>query len=197
MNNLLNSILMVVVVSSLFLQSCAAVYRPVQPAMLPMQDYQWIGPDTCVEIDLMEHVLDGPRAKRYAKMERRNKVNLIAMKVRNYGNRDIHLPNDLELYTLNGDTISILVVEEALNALVETLTFDHSNSFVGVETDPSWIGDSWYVVNDLRKLQSHIRFAKNISEEYLKDCIVHPGQEITGFVVLPVEKGTPFQFSIR
>ncbi len=197
MIKMLKTIFVLGIVAPLVLQGCAAVYRPVHPEMLSMDDDRWTGPDDCVEIQLMDHVLDGAPAKRYAKMEKRNEVNLIALKVRNEGSADLHLPDDLNLFAMNGDTISFLAVEEALTALVDVLDFDHSNSVVEVETEPGWILNSWIVTNDVRKLQSHIRFVKNISDEYLKECVVHPGQEVIGFVVLPIGKGTPFQFSIR
>jgi hypothetical protein len=180
-----------------FLQSCASIYKPIDPDSLIMTDHRWIGTDSCVEIKLVPHVLEGSGSGRYARMEKRKGVVLIALRIRNHGNDEMYLPEDLKFYTLPGDTILPLTLEESLPVLVKELDLEHSDDWISMETDPGWISDSFIFFNDIRKVQSHIRFIKNMQAAYLAASMLQPGEEVSGFLVLPVEKGIPFRISVR
>lgn len=129
-------------------------------------------------------------------MEKRNKVNLIALQIQNHGSQTLELPNDLHIYTDDGNTILPFPFEEGISYLQPELDLDHSDPTVEVEGDGSWIPKLFNTVNDAKKITSDILFVTHMQKHYWEPCTLLPGQEHSGFLVLPVKRGVPFRIDI-
>lgn len=180
------------------LPGCVSVYRSVQPESLIISDFRFTSPDSTIEIEMDYDVLTGTRNKIYAKMEKKNKVSLLAVNIQNSGQNELYVPGDLVILSGSGDTIQPLQLENALELLVEPILDEESSAPVDVEVT-GIIGTllcAGKITNQLKKVQSHIRFINNMRENYLRDQPVTSDANVKGFLVLPVQKGTPITISV-
>ncbi len=181
------------------LPSCIATYRSIQPESMTIDDFRFTSPDSTIEMNMDYNVLTGPHNKIYAKMEKKNQVSLMAVKIQNSGNSELCMPQDLVILAQNGDTIRPLPIETGMGLLVDPIIDEESSG--PVDVDPGGflrtIFDTGELVNDVKKIQSHIRFMKDMQKHYLDDRQVDSGTIVTGFLVLPVQKGTPLIISVQ
>ncbi len=180
------------------LPSCVSTYQSIQPAALTIDDYRFISPDSTVEIGMDYNVLTGPRNKIYAKMEKKNQVSLMAVKIQNFGQSELYVPGDLVILSNSGDTIQPLPFETGMEFLVDPMIDEESSGPVDVDLGGflRTIFDTGELVNDAKKIQSLIRFMKDMQKHYLDDRPVDSGTIVTGFLLLPVQKGTPLTISV-
>jgi hypothetical protein len=181
------------------LSGCVTTYKSLQMDSLSIDDYCNQIADANVLIAMDYDVLEGPTKKQYAKMERKNKVSLVALTVRNSGNQELNMLEDLLFQTADGHIIQPLVFEDAMESLVEPVTNDDNDGFfeVEVEGDLKGIFGVGRVVNDAKRVVSHVRFVEDMQEYYLEDQVLSPGKLMKGFLCLPVRQGTPVTISLR
>jgi len=182
----------------IFLSGCVTTFRPIQPETLAFDDMPM---DTGfnVKIRIASDVLNGPRCKIYRKMERKNKVNLIALHISNLSTERIFVPGDLVFSTLEGDTLFPLTFMTGTELLVKPVTNEENDNLVEVEVegDLRFLFCAGKIVNTVKIVQSHIRFMKNMNQDYLQSRQLDPGSAVTGYLVVPVRKGTPLLISVH
>ena len=178
---------------------CVTTYKPMRMDLLSVDDYfnQVPGADVLIAMDY--DVLEGPANRQYAKMEKKNKVSLIALTVKNSGTQEFNMLQDLLFQTSDGHAIQPLAFEEAMESLVAPVTNDERDGPVDIEVegDLKGIFGAGRLVNDAKRVVSHVRFVKDMEEHYLQDHISSPGSLLKGFLVLPVKQGTPVTVTIR
>ena len=152
---------------------------------------------TDVQIIISYDVLTEPGTRQYSKMGKKNGVSLIIMTIQNSGQEELNLTRDFIFQTSNGDTILPLTMEEAGESLVKPVTDEENTAFVQVEPPSGWIFELGKLVNDSKKVISHVRFANDMLEYYLEGRVLASGACIQGLLVLPVTKGTIVQISLR
>jgi len=191
------------------LSSCVTTYQFIQPESLVINDESCISLDPVVEIELDYDVLLGRSNKMYAKRERGNNVSLVVVKIQNSGQRELYIPQDLVFSNYQGEYIQPLDIDYAIVKLVKPMANEVTHDEIGlykfgpnnfpvieIEIDPCiWIIGR--LVNEFKKFKSFRRFTHNMQKHYLQDRLVRPGQEITGFLVLPVKKNTPLEVSLE
>lgn len=164
---------------------------------LPLDSERHTIERTDVQIVISYDALTEPGTRQYAKMEKKNRVSLIILTIQNSGLEELNLTSDFVFQTSNGDTILPLTMEDAGEALVKPVTDEENTAFVQISPPSGWISDLGKLVNDSKKVISHVRFAKDMLEYYLEDRVLAPGACIQGLFVLPVAKGTIVQISLR
>ena len=181
------------------LSSCVSTYQSIQIKSLTINDYRYSLKESNVEITLDYDVLTGSSNKIYSKMEKKNNVSLVVMHVQNLGQKELILPKDLLIQTNFGDSIQPLEFTLAIEALIDPVTNNENTSGVKVEAPWSWklMWGAGKGVNQAKKGVSNVRFYNDMSEHYLEKRTLKAGSNTTGFLVLPVKKGTPLKVSLR
>ena len=181
------------------MSSCVTTYKSIQIESLPINDYSYSLNESNVEIAMDYDVLTGSSNKIYSKMEKKNNVSLVVIKVKNLGQEELLLPEDLLIQTSTGDSIQPLQFEVAMEELVDPVTNKQNKIGVTVDAPRSWdlIWGTGKGVNQAKKVISHVRFYNDMSEYYLEKRTLEAGSNTTGFLVLPVKKGTPLKISLR
>jgi hypothetical protein len=178
---------------------CVSTYRSIDPDFLSIDDYWKSIPEANVEIAMDDDVLTGPRNKQYAKMQKKNKVSLVVLTIHNAGQRELRLPHDFVFQSGYGDSIQPLSLEAAMESLVKPVTDEENSSVVEVDMGNTWdfLWGAGKAANETKIVVSHIRFASDMLEHYMVDRTLSPDAYAKGFLVLPVQKGTPVEISIR
>lgn len=186
-------------ISCSILPSCIAPYRSIQPEALTIDDFRFIDADSNIQISMDYDVLTGPRNKIYAKMEKKYKVSLMAVNIQNSGQNELYIPGDLMILSGSGDTIQPLELENALELFVEPILDEESSGSVDVEVTGiiGTILGAGKITKQLKKVQSHLRFIDDMRVNYLIDQPITSDTNVTGFLVLPVQKGTTITISVR
>jgi hypothetical protein len=179
------------------LPGCVTMYKPFSLEKLPLDDDRHTIECSDIQISISYDVLTGPGTKQYAKMEKKNKVSLVILTIHNSGQHELLVDRDLMFLTSAGDSIVPLALEPALESLVKPVTDEENMAFFQVEPPSGWITDVGRLVNDSKKVVSHIRFTKDMLEYYLEGRVVAPGSHELGLIVFPVAKGTPLQIAVR
>ena len=177
------------------LQSCAIAYRPIHPDQLILWDQQFIDPDTTVTIEIVNHILGSNEFNKFVKAEKDYGFHLVALKIQNHGTRDLHLPDDLEIWVEDGYGIMPLSKSESMNALTSGLDTDRANSVI--DLDEGWVTSIWNVGRTTPVMISLLRLNKNMKEYYIESWSVRPGEKTAGFLLLPIPGNTPFQVCLR
>ena len=182
------------------LSSCVSTYQSIQIESLTINDFRYSLKESNVEITMDYDVLTGSSNKLYSKMEKKNNVSLVVMYVQNLGQKELILPKDLLIQTNSGGSIQPLELKFAMEALIEpTTNEENTNQSVVVEAPTSWhlLWGAGKGVNMAKEFTSHVRFANDMSEHYLEKRTLEAGSNTTGYLVLPVKKGTPLKISLR
>ncbi len=98
------------VIAVLFLNSCASVYKPVNPEGLK---YNSISTHEEVSLEYKYDLLD----KKYQKKEQKRDVRLVAVKVTNNSNKDLIFGDDIRLTYENGGQLLLLEREKVFKEL--------------------------------------------------------------------------------
>ncbi len=180
------------------LTSCVSTYQSIQIESLTINDHRYSPKESNVEIAMDYDVLTGRSNKLYSKMEKKNKVSLVVINVRNLGQKELNLPKDLLFQTMLGDSIQPLEIALAINALIES-TSNKENTNSSVEAPFLWhlIWGAGKGVNMVKEGISHMKFVSDLTEHYLEKRNLEAGSNTTGYLVLPVKKGTPLKISLR
>ncbi|MEP6794433.1 MAG: hypothetical protein ABJB16_08920 [Saprospiraceae bacterium] len=183
----------------ILLPSCIATYQSIQPEALTIDDYRFVNSDSTIQMSMDYDVLTGPRNKIYAKMEKKNKLCLMAVNIQNSGQKELYIPSDMVILSGSGDTIQPLEFENALELLVEPVLDEESSGPVDVEVTGiiGTILGAGKLTNQLKKVQSHFRFIDDMKKNYLIAQHISSDTNVTGFLVLPVPKGTSLNISLR
>lgn len=178
---------------------CVSLYQPIKIESLAINDYRYSLKESNVEIALDYDVLIGVSNKMYSKREKKNNVSLVVLNVQNLGEKELLLPEDLLIQINTGDSIQPLQLEKAMEELVDPVT-NKTNTIGDIIEAPFLWELIWGVgktVNESKKVISHVRFGIDMNEHYLEQYTLETGQSTTGFLVLPVKKGTPLKISLR
>lgn len=180
---------------------CATQYRHIEPHY--MQYY--IAPDTLhdgnVEITYRYNVLESASNKKYARMEIREGVSLLAVRIANYGNDTLFFPDDI-LIESRENCVFPLEMDEAIDVFIQ----NHSPildevGYVDVQINAGW---GWIVpiaisipglVNASIETKANDRFIKEMLDYYLVYSNVPPGSTVSGLLALPIEPNTPLTFT--
>ena len=185
--------------TGMVLSGCALPYQYVQPETLLVDDYLFTLEDRHVELALDYGVLVGSRGSRYARMARRNGVSLVVIRVRNAGDHPLLMPEDLCIETDSGEFVQPFDKTSGIELLIKPITFSdnpiqpNGRGSIGIYL----LVQMGMAASNSTDLISHIRFAKDMEDHYLENCIIGAGEEATGYLVLPVTEGTPLQISLR
>ena len=185
--------------TGMVLSGCALPYQYVQPEVLVVDDYRYTLDNQEVELGLDYDVLVGSRGSRYARMARRNRVSLVVIRVRNAGENPIRMPEDLCIETDSGEFVQPFDKTSGVELLIKPITFSdnpiqpNGRGSIGIYL----LVQMGMAASNSTDLISHIRFAKDMEDHYLENCIIGAGEEATGYLVLPVTEGTPLQISLR
>ena len=197
MKNILLSVILLASTLSIW-QGCVSTYQPMSLDDMPL-DTDWNAiDDPHLHMAIDYEVLTEPGMKRYAAMERKNKVNLVAVTIHNTGFQDFVISQDA-LFHLDGNSIVPLSLDDAMNSLIEPITDKEKDPSVEVDVPSSWdlIWGAGKVANQTKTVVSHVRFASDMSEHYLVDSILSPGTMTRGLLVLPVIRGNMVSSSLR
>jgi hypothetical protein len=178
---------------------CVTLYQPIKIESLAINDYRYSLKESNVEIALDYDVLIGSSNKMYSKREKKNNVSLVVLNVQNLGEKELLLPEDLLIQINTGDSIQPLQLEQAMQELVDPVKNKSNIIDVEVEIPFLWqlIWGLGKIINFSKKVISNVRFSNDMSEHYLEHYTLETGQSTTGFLVLPVKKGTPLKISLR
>ena len=198
MKNKLQSV--VLLGCALFLwQGCVATYQPMAFDYTPLHTEWNAINDTQIHMAIDHEVLTEPGMKRYAAMERKNKVNLVVVTIHNTGTQDFVIARDAIFQTHEGNHIVPISLDAAMAALVEPVTDKPKNSTVEVDAPASWdlLWGAGKVANASKTMVSHVRFANDMSEHYIIDKPLSPGSITRGLLVLPVVRGSGVTATLR
>lgn len=180
---------------ALFCASCAARYHLIQPTGLSFDT----PPDTLaganVEVAWRSNIFEETRNRKYARMEKRQHVSLLAMRLHNFGTDTLYFPEDV-LIVAGEDTLPPLYLEETI-ALFERhqrekefYTIDDFLFYLFFAAVPD-------AVNASIKRKANEKMAGEMEDFYLVYSTIPPGAKVAGLLVLPVERGTRVRFLWR
>jgi len=166
-------------------------------------------PDTLhsckVEITYRYNILANASNKKYARMEKREGVSLLAVRIANYGNDTLFIPDDILIESRN-NSVFPLDMDEAIDVFIQ----DHPavlDELGGVAIEaggaliPSWgfllpLATSIpSIINSSVEARANDRFIKEMLDYYLVYSNVPPGSTVSGLLALPVEPNTPLNFT--
>lgn len=176
----------------MLLQGCVATYQPMAFDYTPLNSTWNAVDDPQLHMAIDYDVLTEPGMKRYAAMERKNKVNLVIVTIQNTGSQEFLLSRDVVFQSSGGMSIIPLSIEAAMTALVGPVTDNPKNSAVEVEAPASWdlIWGAGKAANTSKTIVSHVRFANDMSGHYIADTPLTPGSIKRGLLVLPIVRGS-------
>jgi hypothetical protein len=114
--------------------------------------------------------------------------------IRNTGSGTVSVPECLVFHDVHGVSVRALSMEDAMLALVDPVT-EGQEGIVEVEGGFGWkLGSA---VNKAWKAASNLRFIDEMMEYYLEGYLLYPGEEITGFLVVPGAAGSLERVELR
>ena len=187
----------------LFSPGCATQYRHVEPQSIKYYnepDYTHNGE---VEVTYRYNILENARNKKYARMEQRSGVCLLAVRIANFGNDTLFIPDDLIIESRNYNVFP-LDMDEAINVFIQdSPVLDGVSSAGNIQIDAGW---GWVVplaasipgaINNAVEQRANDRFIKEMLDYYLVYSNVPPGETVSGLLALPVKSNTPLKFEKR
>ncbi len=176
------------------LTSCAAGYKPVNPANTTYYSTNVIPEAT---ISYKHDILKG----KYSRKEDRKNIRLVAVKITNTSTNDLVFGKDLLLTNEEGKTLSVLDPDSVYKSLkqlpgthflyllltpINFYTYDtdrYGNQIVTSSTPIGYvIGPGLSLGNFLVARKTNIKFKQHLSENYLDNRTIKPGETIHGFV---------------
>ena len=178
---------------ALFSQSCMAPYEKVQLQALTADNMSYTLPGTDIEVTVMPDVFDGQRNQYFSRMENRQRVNLIGLRVKNLSQKKIELPGELLFKNKEGKIKPPLSATEAVRLLCE----DDADDNINVTGDLSFLRQIISFTNQLRKYRIRQDFAIDLNNRYLQGVKLASGEEVFGFLALPLPPRSPFVIELR
>ena len=183
---------------------CASQYRHVQPQSLEYHATPQVLHEGDIEITYRYNVLAYANNKKYAKMERKEGVSLLALRIANNSNDTLFFPQDI-LIEGRKEYVFPLDMDEAIDIFIQDqspIVSEISNSAAGAVTfNTSW---GWVVplaasipgiVNSSVESRANDRFINEMLDYYLVYSNIPPGSTVSGLLALPVRPLTPLTFS--
>ena len=174
--------------------NCASNYRLIQPETLSFDSAQ----DTLVgqklAINWRYDVLKEAGNRSYARMERKQEVSLLALRLFNSGEDTLAFPESVVITDGSG-LLWPLPMEEAAEVFIQR-TREPGEGAVEVEGGHGIILAAG-LVNLAKGLNANIRFVKELDAHYLVGRDIPPGSTVTGLLALPVRPGAKLSFSLR
>ena len=102
----------------LFANGCASQYRHVEPHSIKYYnepDYTHNGE---VEVTYRYNILENANNKKYARMEQRSGICLLAVRIANFGDDTLHIPDDLIIESRNSNVFP-LGMDEAIGVFIQ------------------------------------------------------------------------------
>jgi len=168
--------------------SCAAPYRAIRPEELPLEQEQSLA-DGAVELNIAwrDSILKNTHNNTYARMERRRHVRMMVFRVRNTGQITVSVPECLVFHDNHGITVRALSLDDATVALVYPLMKDSDGDD---EVEGCFLWHLGVALCSVQKAMNHLKFIDDLMEYYLEGYLLYPGDEITGFLVVPGVPGS-------
>lgn len=178
---------------TLLSQSCMAPYQKVPAQMLTADKMSYALPGSKIEVTVVPDVFDGQRNQYFSRMENRQRVNLIGLRIKNLSTKKVHLPGGLLFKNEKGDILPPLTAAEAVQLLCEE---DGDNAIVvtGSLRFLRWLGS---LANQVRKYRIRQDFAMDLTRRYLQEHALGAGEEAFGFLALPLHPRSPFVIEVE
>lgn len=174
-----------------FLSGCITTYRHMDPTAHLTRHCDTIE-NSDLRITWSANVLYGARTKLYRKMANRNGVRLLALEIENSASEKFILNNDVTFLTMTGDTIYPLLLEEAIEALIDPV--EDEEAMIEIEDGYCTFRP---MINDIKKAISHVRFAQDMWNNYLFGTTLETNEIIAGWLVIPLRMENDFLIHIN
>ena len=189
--------------SVLLLGGCASQYRHVEPHSMKYHNKPYYLYNGEVEVTYRYNILEKAKNKKYARMEKRSGISLLAVRIANFGNDTLFIPDDL-LIEGRDNCVFPLEMNEAIEVFIQdNPVMDEVGSLANVQVNTGW---GWVVpiavsipglINNSIEEKANERFIKEMEDYYLIYSNVPPGETVSGLIALPVAPNTPLDFSKR
>jgi hypothetical protein len=186
-----------------FLMGCATQYRHIQPNFMEYSAIPDLLDSGNIEITYRYNVLRGASNEKYARMEEREGICLLAVRITNNGNDTLFFPDDI-LIECRNSCVFPLEMDEAIDVFIQ----DHPavlDELGGATADVVTINTSWgfiiplaasipSLINSSVEAKANDHFINEMLDYYLVYSNVPPGETVSGLLALPVEPNTPLTF---
>ena len=169
--------------------SCAPAYYPIEPLSINFEEGRKVEVDSNLTIIYKYDIQKESGNNKYARIEKRNGLSLLALLIINESPDTLFVPQDI-IFLDQEYPIEALELEEL--EILTQLYEKGSEKESAVDFEWPW----WVTLTNgagflLSGIPADTKFMHEMEEYYLVYSYVEPGAQVSGLIALPIERNTP------